>query len=48
MADALCAASEAAGDLDRRVAGSAVDWSRSWDEAFSDDVMDRVEALLRN
>ena len=48
VADALCAASEAAGELDRRVTGSAVEWSRSWDEAFSDEVMDRAESLLRD
>ena len=46
IAQALCDASEAAQDLDRRVAGSRVDWSRSWDESFDDELMDRVSALL--
>lgn len=46
VADALCRASEGAGELERRAAGSAVDWSRSWDEAFDDALMERVEALL--
>ena len=46
IAAALCNASEAAGDLDRRVAGSRVGWSRSWDDSFDDGLMDRVSALL--
>ncbi len=47
VADALCAASENAGDVSRRVSGSAVGWSRSWDESFDDELMDRVLALIR-
>jgi hypothetical protein len=46
IADALCEASKAAADLDRRVAGSRVTWSRSWDDSFDDGLMERVEALL--
>jgi hypothetical protein len=46
LAEALCEASEAAADLDRRVAGSRVSWSRSWDDSFDDALMDRVEELL--
>ena len=34
MADALCAAAEAADDVDRRLEGSRVDWARDWSEAF--------------
>jgi glycosyltransferase involved in cell wall biosynthesis len=35
-----------AGDVERRVRGGAVDWSRDWAESFGDDVMERVEGLL--
>jgi hypothetical protein len=46
VADALCDASGAAADHGRRAAGAAVNWSRSWDESFGDELMDRVLALL--
>jgi glycosyltransferase involved in cell wall biosynthesis len=46
VADALCTAAAAAGDAERRVRGSRVDWSRDWDEAFGDDVLDRVVGFL--
>ena len=36
IAGALCEATAAAGDAERRVAGSSVDWSRDWDAAFDD------------
>ncbi len=47
VADALIAAAAGAADGARRVAGSAVAWPRDWDSAFGDDLMARVERLLR-
>ena len=41
------AAAARADDAEARVRGSAVGWPRDWDEAFSDDVLDRVVNLLR-
>jgi glycosyltransferase involved in cell wall biosynthesis len=35
-----------AGDVQRRVEGGRVNWSRDWDESFGDALMERVEALL--
>jgi glycosyltransferase involved in cell wall biosynthesis len=46
VADALAAATAAAGDVERRVAGSRVRWSRDWDTSFDDALLDRVLALL--
>jgi hypothetical protein len=46
VASALCAASAAAGDAERRAQGSRVSWSRDWDETFGEQLMDRVVALL--
>jgi hypothetical protein len=45
VADALCAAVAGAGDAERRVRGSRVRWSRTWDESFSDALLDRVAAF---
>jgi hypothetical protein len=36
----------AAGDVERRVRGGRVQWSRSWEDSLNDDLMERVEALL--
>jgi WsaF, C-terminal domain len=47
IAHALCDAAAAAGDVERRVRGSAVRWSRDWDQSFDDELMDRVESFLR-
>ncbi len=44
---ALAEAIAASSDAERRVAGAAVNWSRSWDESFDDARMDWVEGLLR-
>ena len=33
-------------DLEGRVRGSRVNWSRSWDDSFGDELMERVESLL--
>jgi hypothetical protein len=46
VADALCAATAAAGDVERRVRGSRVDWSRDWDASFDDALLARIAALL--
>jgi hypothetical protein len=46
VASALCAASAAARDAERRSQGSRVRWSRDWDETFDEELMDRVLALL--
>jgi glycosyltransferase involved in cell wall biosynthesis len=46
VAGALAEAVAAAGDAERRVAGSAVDWSRDWRDSFDDALLDRVSELL--
>jgi hypothetical protein len=46
IARALCAATAAAGDVERRLDGSRVDWPRDWQAAFDDELMDRISALL--
>ena len=46
LAGALCAAAAAAGDVERRVRGSRVDWSRDWDESFDDELIARVAGFL--
>ena len=47
VADALVAAVAGARDVDRRVRGSQVDWSRDWDEAFGDALMRARRELAR-
>jgi hypothetical protein len=46
VAGALCAATAAVADVERRVRGSRVDWSRDWDAAFDDELLARVAGLL--
>ena len=46
IAEALRTAAATAGDVDRRVRGSAVGWPRDWDEAFDDELLTRVARLL--
>jgi GT2 family glycosyltransferase len=46
VAAALCDATAAAADVERRVRGSRVDWSRDWDAAFDDELLARVAGLL--
>jgi GT2 family glycosyltransferase len=46
VADALCEAAAAVGDVERRVRGSWVEWSRDWDESFDDALMAHVEDWL--
>jgi len=46
IAGALRSAAARIGDYGRRAQGSAVQWSRGWDESFSDELIDRVIAFL--
>jgi len=46
IAAALCEAAAAVDDVERRVRGSRVRWSRDWDESFADPLVDRVAAWL--
>jgi hypothetical protein len=46
VAEALCAAAERVEDFAERAAGAQVRWSRSWDESFPDDLLDRLTAFL--
>jgi hypothetical protein len=46
IADALCEAGAGAGDFERRARGAQVDWSRDWDDALNDALMERVAAWL--
>jgi hypothetical protein len=34
------------GDVERRLRGSAVHWSRDWESSYNDRVMERVTAFL--
>ena len=43
VAAALLDAAGAVEDVDRRVRGSAVDWSRDWDAAFSERLLAAIE-----
>jgi hypothetical protein len=46
VADTICAATAAVEDVDRRVQGSRVDWSRDWNQSFDDELLARVAGLL--
>jgi hypothetical protein len=46
IAGALRDATAGAADVERRVRGSAVAWSRDWDASFDDALLDRLTALL--
>ncbi len=46
VAAGLREAIEGAGDVERRVRGGRVEWSRSWADSLPDDLMERVEELL--
>jgi glycosyltransferase involved in cell wall biosynthesis len=46
VAAALCEAAAGVEDVDRRVRGSAVRWARNWDDAFPDELIDRVAGWL--
>jgi glycosyltransferase involved in cell wall biosynthesis len=47
VAGALRSAATRSGDYERRAHGSAVQWSRDWDESFTGELIDRVIALLK-
>jgi glycosyltransferase involved in cell wall biosynthesis len=47
VAGALERAAAAAGDLERRLQGSALRWSTDWDASFGDELLDRVTGFLR-
>ncbi|HLJ04455.1 MAG TPA: glycosyltransferase [Solirubrobacteraceae bacterium] len=47
VAQMLTEAAAGVGDYERRVAGSAVNWSQDWDRSFDPALIDRVLALLR-
>jgi hypothetical protein len=46
IAAALAGAAEAAGDVERRLRGSALRWSTDWDASFDDALLDRVLGAL--
>jgi hypothetical protein len=33
-------------DVDRRIRGSRVDWSRSWQESFDDALTERIKSFV--
>ena len=43
---ALQEAAAGVDDVERRVRGSAVSWSRTWEQSFAPDLLDRVKAYL--
>ena len=47
IAQALGEAAAAVDDVDRRVRGTAVRWSRDWDASFDDELLARVESFLQ-
>lgn len=46
VAEALCEAAAHADDVQRRLDGSRVRWSRDWDASFDDELLTRVLGLL--
>ncbi|HEX8976387.1 MAG TPA: glycosyltransferase [Solirubrobacteraceae bacterium] len=46
LASALTRAASSAADGDARIRGAQVRWSRSWDESFSAELLDRVARML--
>jgi GT2 family glycosyltransferase len=48
VVEALRQAVAGAEDVERRVQGAEVHWSRSWSDSFGDALMTRVESLLRD
>ncbi len=42
LADAV----KAAGEVDRRIRGSRVDWPRSWQDSFDDQLIERIKGLV--
>jgi len=48
IVEGLAVAAARAGDLQARLDGAAVRWSRDWEQSFNDDVMRRILALLED
>jgi hypothetical protein len=46
IASALIEAADGVDDVERRVRGSAVNWSRDWSNSFDDRLLNTVEAYL--
>jgi hypothetical protein len=46
VAEGLAAAAARVGDVEARVAGAEVAWSRGWEQSFPDPLLDRVMAAL--
>ena len=46
MSEALAEAARSVEDIERRVGGSAVEWSRDWRTSFDDELLERVESYL--
>jgi hypothetical protein len=46
VAEGLAAAAARVEEVEARIAGAEVGWSRSWDESFPDELLDRVIAAL--
>jgi glycosyltransferase involved in cell wall biosynthesis len=46
IARALCEAAAASADYERRARGAAVNWSRDWNDSFSDQLVTRIVAML--
>ena len=47
IAAGLVQAAAGAAELERRVLGSAVRWSRDWDQSFDDELVARLVSALR-
>ena len=46
VVEALREAVGGVGDVERRVRGSAVSWSRTWEQSFGPELLTQVEAYL--
>jgi hypothetical protein len=42
----LAEAVASAGDTERRIRGSRVEWCRSWQESFDDDLVERIKGFV--
>jgi hypothetical protein len=46
LAEALTTVAAEVDDVERRLAGTTVNWSLDWDQAFADELVDRVASVL--
>ena len=46
VAEALLRAARDAGDVQRRLSGAVVNWSRNWETSFDERVLDRIVEFL--